>query len=329
MSRKPIKRTGRRHQPDRAATVEDAFGAYRMFLEGRRIRGERLDASTVEAYIQDARRFEKWQSSKEAANAKAKSIQPFLSDRVREYFDEHEWSYGYVKRLVASLGHWSAFRVDACDGADSPLFPVRSIEAGDASRPASKRLQVSIFELLSVLTAMELDSRPTEGARNVALLRVLFGSGISAVEACGLRWLDTAPDAEEFMVSGRSGSRRVPISEHVSSALITWRRAAENLPVPVHPEAYVFPVLSATGHKRFGAGLSPSGVRALLGRYGQRARLSGPLNSNVIRAAFSREARRVGLSANEIRHLQGLRYSSDSIDENRIRGLLNLMPSLK
>lgn len=78
-------------------------------------------------------------------------------------------------------------------------------------------------EIAALFTLAESEAEAGEGARMLALLELLYGSGLRATELVSLPLAAVPRDAPFLMITGKGGQQRmVPVSARASAALTRW-----------------------------------------------------------------------------------------------------------
>lgn len=118
------------------------------------------------------------------------------------------------------------------------------------------------------------------GARNSALLRLLYVSGVRVSEACGLCWRDVQPRPDgqaQITVFGKGGkTRAVLLPAGVAGAVMALREGAGQ-------DDPVF-------RSRKGGALHPSQVHRILRAAGRRAGIEAPVSPHWLRHAHASHA---------------------------------------
>ena len=78
-------------------------------------------------------------------------------------------------------------------------------------------------DIAALFTLAESEAEAGEGARMLALLELLYGSGLRATELVSLPLAAVPRDAPFLMITGKGGQQRtVPVSQRASAALARW-----------------------------------------------------------------------------------------------------------
>lgn len=152
-------------------------------------------------------------------------------------------------------------------------------------------------EVSALLTACR--PRNPTGARNAALLAVLYRGGLRISEAIALRRVDVDVDQAELRIrNGKGGKGRVvPVDAACIAVVQRWleHRAA----VPVHQRyGPVFCTLR-------GVAIASAYVRELLPRLAERAELGRRVHAHAFRHTYAHELAREGVDAIAISRLLG------------------------
>ena len=137
-----------------------------------------------------------------------------------------------VVRKASALRQFYGFLLDEGERADdpSPALPQPATR-----RPLPKILSHAEVEALFARAEMEAESDRPEAIRLLALLELLYGSGLRASELVSLPLSAVPRDAPFLAIVGKGGQQRmVPVSGRAKQALSRW--------LAVRPEGrYLFP----------------------------------------------------------------------------------------
>jgi integrase/recombinase XerD len=125
-----------------------------------------------------------------------------------------------VARKASALRQFYGFLLDEGlrDDDPSPALPRPA-----ARRPLPKILSHAEVEALFARAELEAESERPESLRLLALLELLYGSGLRATELVSLPLSSVPRDAPFLTVSGKGGQQRmVPISGRAKQALSRW-----------------------------------------------------------------------------------------------------------
>lgn len=131
-----------------------------------------------------------------------------------------------LARKASALRQFYGFLQDEGLRADDP--------SGALPRPKSRRPLPRLLghsDIAALFACAEADAAHPkgEGARMLALLELLYGSGLRATELVSLPLSAVPRDAPFLMITGKGGQQRiVPVSARATAALATWlaRRSA-------------------------------------------------------------------------------------------------------
>ena len=176
-----------------------------------------------------------------------------------------------VARKASALRQFYGFLLDEGlrDDDPSPALPRPA-----ARRPLPKILSHSEVEALFARAELEAESDRPESLRLLALLELLYGSGLRATELVSLPLASVPRDAPFLTVIGKGGQQRmVPISGRAKHALSRW--------LAVRPEGrFLFPSR--------GKHLTRIRLFQLLKELAARAELDpAKLSPHVLRHAFA------------------------------------------
>ena len=177
-----------------------------------------------------------------------------------------------LARKVSALRQFFGFLVDEGEREDDPTH---ALPRPATRRPLPKILTHAQVETLFAQAEDEAASKRPEAVRLLAMLELLYGSGLRATELVSLP-ISAVPRDEPFLtVTGKGGQARlVPVSTRAKKALARW------LTVRPTGSQYLFP--SRTGH------LSRIRLYQMLKELAVRADLPPEkLSPHVLRHAFA------------------------------------------
>jgi integrase/recombinase XerD len=147
-----------------------------------------------------------------------------------------------VARKASALRQFFGFAADEGWREDDPSGALPNPRK---SRPLPKILSHSQIEVLFDRAEIEAVSGKPAAVRQLALLEMLYGSGLRASELVGLPLSAVPRDAPLITVTGKGGqARMVPVSERALEALRNWLAVRPVLPV----SRFLFPSRAKLGH---------------------------------------------------------------------------------
>ncbi|MEM1194910.1 MAG: tyrosine recombinase [Pseudomonadota bacterium] len=226
-----------------------------------------------------------------------------------------------VARKASALRQYFGFAVDEGWRDDDPSAALPNPRA---RRPLPKVLGHDTVEALFARAELEAASEKPAGLRLLALLELLYGSGLRASELVALPMVALPRDAPLMTIQGKGGvSRVVPISERAREAMARWLVARPKQPI----SPYLFP----SQPKKPGGAKHLSRVRLfqLLKELSVRAGLDpSDVSPHVLRHAFATHLLEGGA---DLRMLQALLGHADiattqiytHVDAARLVALVN------
>ena len=151
-----------------------------------------------------------------------------------------ELSASSLARRCSALRQFYGFlAAEGLRGDDpSPALPRPSVR-----RPLPRLLSHVQIEALFACAELEAASARPDALRLLALLELLYGSGLRATELVSLPLAAVPRDAPFLMITGKGGQQRlVPVSDRARASLAQWQR--------VRPKSsrYLFPSRARQGH---------------------------------------------------------------------------------
>lgn len=253
----------------------------------------RVAPSTRAVYERDMRALIRWfESAGVAAPEKVtrRDLRMYLSDLHGS---------GYARRTTARKA--SVIRRYfgwACRTDRLPSDPSAALSAprGTSTLPAVLNAAEldSLFEGSTAAQAAAA-SEPEIELRDLAVVELLYGSGLRVSELCGLSHEDLSGPSGSITVWGKgSKQRRVPISEPAAAALRDWiSRGRPKMVTEASPDDRVF-------LNRRGKALSPRDVRRLLDK-----RSLSPTHPHALRHTFATHLLDGGADLRSVQELLG------------------------
>ncbi len=180
-----------------------------------------------------------------------------------------------VARKASALRQYFGFAVDEGWRQDDPSG---ALPQPRTRRPLPKILGHDAVEALLTRAELEAAGGKPAAVRQLALLELLYGSGLRATELVGLPLSAVPRDAPLITVMGKGGQARlVPVSERAGQALSDWLALRPNDP----PSKHLFP-------SRNGKHLSRVRLFQMLKELAMRADLDpAGISPHVLRHAFA------------------------------------------
>jgi integrase/recombinase XerD len=143
------------------------------------------------------------------------------------------------------------------------------------------------------------DRGDPKGARDAAMLEVLYATGLRVSELCGLRLHDLRLDAGYLRCLGKGGKERVvPLGAEASAALRAYLDAGRDVLLAGRRSDTVF-----VG--RSGAPLTRQGFWKLIKAYGRRAGIRAAISPHVVRHSFATHLLENGADLRAVQMLLG------------------------
>lgn len=207
---------------------QNFYGDFRRYLQFEK----GLSDNSIEAYLNDIRKLQVYCAEQELAVDKltAQDIQGFLA-----WVNNFGISAATQSRLLSGLKSFYSFMQLEYDLAENPT---ELIETPRLTRTLPDVL--SIEEIDALIGAIDLSS--AEGARNKAMLEVLYGCGLRVSELVGLKLSNLFLEIEFIKVEGKGNKERlVPIGATATKQLkIYVEESRVHQTIKIGFEDYVF-----------------------------------------------------------------------------------------
>jgi site-specific recombinase XerD len=252
------------------------------------LRGAGASRATLRAYRTDLGQFDRWM---QAAGRALEEADTALLRRYAAYL-------GTLRYRPAT----SARKLSAVRGAYAWLYSRGRVPRDPAAvvpGPQRPRMLPATFKAAELGELLDRAFPPgAAGLRDRAVLELLYGSGLRASEACGLRLRDLDLARRELRVTGKGDKQRVvPVGGTCAGALERWLR--DGRPA----------MAGAAGSDRLfvsvrGKPLSPSDIRRALARALTRAGLASR-SPHALRHSFATHLLENGADLRSIQELLG------------------------
>jgi site-specific recombinase XerD len=259
------------------------LAAYLLWLEGRG-----CSPATLRAYRADLRQYAGWlgRGRLTARTADAAAVRRFAA-----FLGASRYAPSTAARKLSSVRAAHAWMAERGLAASDPALHV----------PGPRRPRL----LPATVTAAEFDrtAAVVRGAtplelRDRALLELLYGCGLRAAEACGLRLADLDLAQAWLRVTGKGDrQRQVPIGGHAAAAVDRYLRGGR--PQLVREGSPPLVLLSVRGRA-----LCPSDARRVLAAALRRAGLA-ERSPHALRHSFATHLLEGGADLRSIQHLLG------------------------
>jgi integrase/recombinase XerD len=197
--------------------------------------------NTIEAYRRDIRQYLIYLSRAgvDGVTAGAAHVRGFVS----QLSDAGLAARTQARKLSAIRQFQRFLMLEGLRGND----PTSTVDAPRLGRPLPKVLG---FAEVDALLAAAQDVDGWRGARLVALLEILYATGLRVSELVGLKLSSLSRDGRIVTVRGKGGKERlVPLGDAARDAIRTWLTFREKLSKEVDkPVPWLFPSRGAAGH---------------------------------------------------------------------------------
>jgi integrase/recombinase XerD len=242
----------------------------RTFLNSLRVEKGLAD-NTVQAYRRDITKFAAFVTERKLATKDVTrgDVVDFLGSLYRRGLDSRS-----VARHLVTIRHF--FRFALLEG---------YVVEDPAATIESPKFRQSLPEFLSLeevdLLLGQPDVSSILGARDRAMIELMYSCGLRVSELCGLRVADLESDAGCLRCVGKGDKERlVPVGRQALKAVQRYLRAARPKLLREGSSPYLF--LNQKGGK-----IDRIGYWKLLGAYGRKAGLRKALTPHMLRHSFA------------------------------------------
>ncbi|KRW97968.1 tyrosine recombinase [Paracoccus sp. MKU1] len=258
--------------------------------------------NTLLAYGRDLRDFIDWLAARGESllTVPREGIEDYLS-----YCDAQGLSRATRARRLSAIRQLMRFALDENWREDDP--------AGRISGPGRVQRLPKVLDRAEVQAMLDALSRigrnETERARNLALVELIYATGMRVSELVSLPVGACRGDPALLLIRGKGGKERmVPLSDPARRALAAWLKQRDNAPaesplgrlVAGKGARWLFPAASREGH------MTRQAMNALLGQLALAAGIDpARVSPHVIRHAFATHLLEGGADLRAIQTLLG------------------------
>ncbi len=246
-----------------------------------------LSERTVESYARDLTQFSAFLAERE------RPLPDATSEDVRTYLAQGDWRPSTRARKAAAIRSFYRRRV------------VLGLAVSDPTRAlASPRLESTLPRVLSVAEIELLLTKPKPtpgGLRDRAMLETLYGAGLRASEALGLRLQDVDLEVGFVRTVGKGDKERiVPLGRMAMEAIRAYNERGR-------------PFLGGAGTLKApelflnnrGRRLSRQGLHAIIKRYAREAGLPDDVSAHTLRHSFATHLLEGGADLRAVQEMLG------------------------
>lgn len=197
--------------------------------------------NTYDAYHRDLTRYLEFlaASGQDGVTATPDTVRGFLADLAADGLAARTQA-----RKLSAVRQFHGFLMLEGHRADDPTS---TVDAPRLGRPLPKVLQ---FDEVGALLAAVREIEGWRGARLLALLEILYATGLRVSELVGLRTSSLSRDGRIVTVRGKGGKERlVPLGDAARSAIADWLPLrASLLGKKSKTVPWLFPSRAAAGH---------------------------------------------------------------------------------
>jgi integrase/recombinase XerD len=245
------------------------------------------------AYARDLKDFLRFLKARRVAleAAEPETVRAYLSAIAARGL-----SAASAARRLSALRQFFAFLVSEGDARENPCAYV---DGPRRSRPLPKTLSGSEVARFIACAQGEAQTGGAEAVRLLALLELLYGSGLRASELVALPLQCVSSERDHFFVKGKGGKTRLaPLSPRTGEALERYLKVRPHFLGKAASEKFLFPSRGRTGH------LTRQRLDQLLKGLARRAGLSR-VSAHTLRHAFATHLLEGGADLRAVQTLLG------------------------
>ena len=209
-----------------------------IFLESL-LAEKNFSANSLVAYKQDLSDFFASTSSKHLIDINEEEINQYIRKTK-----ESKISARSLARKISTLKHFFKFAVTENWISSNPGYRIRQPRF---VQKLPETLSIEQVELL-INSAKNTDVSPLKNVRNVALIEILYATGLRVTELVSLPLESVSGSPEVILVKGKGRKERiVPLSKTARAAIKQWLKLRQKMTLSTKSKLYLFPSKSKRG----------------------------------------------------------------------------------
>ena len=209
-----------------------------IFLESL-LAEKNFSANSLVAYKQDLSDFFESTSSKLLTDINEEEINQYIRKTK-----ESKISARSLARKISTLKHFFKFAVTENWISSNPGYRIRQPRFVQI---LPETLSIEQVDLL-INSAKNTDNSPLKNVRNVALIEILYATGLRVTELVSLPLESVSGSPEVILVKGKGRKERiVPLSKTARAAIKEWLKLRQKMTLSTKSKPYLFPSKSKSG----------------------------------------------------------------------------------
>lgn len=252
----------------------------------------RYSEETVKAYLQDLKKFETYLASTGQSSftgVQLADIRLFLG-----FLDEEEMSRNTISRILSSLRSFYTFLMREGHMNENPVSSI-------SFKNRSLRLPKHVYqaELIKIFEAAS-GTGPLD-YRNVALLELLYATGIRASECKNILLSHIDFDLGVILITGKGNKERyVPFGQFALNAIEIYLEKSRSLLMNKFKQSHDYLFIN-----RLGEPITVGGIEYVLKKIMKESGLTGNLHPHMLRHTFATDMLNEGADLRTVQELLG------------------------
>lgn len=252
----------------------------------------RYSEETVKAYLQDLKKFETYLAStgqSSFTSVQLTDIRLFLG-----FLDEEEMSRNTISRILSSLRSFYTFLMREGHMNENPVSSI-------SFKNRSLRLPKHVYqaELIKIFEAAS-GTEPLD-YRNVALLELLYATGIRASECKNILLSHIDFDLGVILITGKGNKERyVPFGQFALNAIEIYLEKSRSLLMNKFKQSHDYLFIN-----RLGEPITVGGIEYILKKIMKESGLTGNLHPHMLRHTFATDMLNEGADLRTVQELLG------------------------
>lgn len=252
----------------------------------------RYSEETLKAYLQDLRKFESY--LRETGNANLKDTKLIDIRLFLSYLDEEQLSRNSISRILSSLRGFYSFLLREDKISENPVATI-------SYKNKTLRLPRHLYqEELDKIFGAARGTEPLD-YRNVALMELLYATGIRVSECKNIQITDIDMDLGVILIYGKGNKERyVPFGQFAMEALETYLAKGREVLMRKYLQQHNFLFVN-----RLGEPITAGGIEYVLKQVMKKSGQTGNLHPHMLRHTFATDMLNGGADLRTVQELLG------------------------
>lgn len=249
---------------------------------------------TIKAYLEDIHEFQDF-LNETGTKSDLQLVDRFDVNVYMSYLFDKHLERSSISRKVSSLRAFYRFLVK------NELINKNPFELIQLKKQSNKLPHFFYEKEMNILFDTVCEATGAQSLRNIALLEVLYGTGIRVSECANLKWTDIDFSMQTILVLGKGNKERyVPFGRYAKDALHRYQKEEWEPLLEQYRQNHNFVFVN-----HYGKPITPTGIEYVLNQVIQKSSLTGKIHPHMLRHSFATALLNNGADLRTVQELLG------------------------